>query len=110
MELDVILFASKIAPFFGIGQRFVGTEPNDPLTGAYNEAMRRLLPEYGIALTVVERARNAAGAIRASRVRELIGWGDFAALAEHVPATTLAWLESDAAGPVHERLGRFRKP
>jgi [citrate (pro-3S)-lyase] ligase len=104
MELDVILFAAKIAPFFGIARRFVGTEPNDPLTGAYNETMRRLLPDYGMGLTVIARARGAAGVIRASKVRELFGRGDFAALAGYVPATTLAWLENDAAAPIRERL------
>ncbi|MDR2450260.1 MAG: [citrate (pro-3S)-lyase] ligase [Candidatus Accumulibacter sp.] len=106
MELDVILFAAKIAPFFGITRRFVGTEPNDPLSDAYKETMRRLLPDYGIGLVVIERARGAAGVISASKVRELVGRGDFAALADHVPATTLAWLESDAARPIRERLAR----
>ena len=104
MELDVTLFAAKIAPFFDITRRFVGTEPSDPMTGAYNETMRRLLPEYGIELTVIERAKNAAGVISASKVRELVGRGDLAALAEYVPATTLAWLESNEAAPIRERL------
>jgi [citrate (pro-3S)-lyase] ligase len=104
MELDVILFASRIAPFFGVARRFAGTEPDCPLTDAYNAAMRRLLPAYGVELRVVERKRTAAGAISASRVREFVGWGDFAALAEYVPATTRAYLESDAARPIRERL------
>jgi [citrate (pro-3S)-lyase] ligase len=92
MELDLILFASKIAPFFGITRRYVGTEPNDPLTAAYNQAMRELLPGRGIDVRVVERKRVADGVISASRVRELAGRGDFAALADYVPATTLDYL------------------
>lgn len=104
MELDVTLFAAKIAPFFGITRRFVGTEPNCPLTGGYNLAMQRLLPAYGIELEIIERKQAATGVISASRVRELIGRGDFAALAEYVPPTTLAYLESDAAGPIRARL------
>ncbi|MDR1934810.1 MAG: [citrate (pro-3S)-lyase] ligase [Candidatus Accumulibacter sp.] len=104
MELDVTLFAAKIAPFFGITQRFVGTEPNCPLTGAYNLTLRALLPLHGIELKIIERKQTADGAISASRVRELIAQGDFAALADYVPPTTLAYLESDAAKPVRERL------
>jgi [citrate (pro-3S)-lyase] ligase len=111
MELDVTLFASKIAPFFGITRRFVGTEPNCPLTGAYNLTMQSLLPEYGIDLRIVERAQTVSGVISASRVRELVGQGDFAALADYVPATTLAYLESDAAQAIRERLqDDFRNP
>jgi [citrate (pro-3S)-lyase] ligase len=112
MELDVTLFASKIAPFFGITRRFVGTEPNCPLTGAYNLTMQSLLPEYGIDLRIIMRAQTVTGVISASRVRELIGQGDFAALADYVPATTLTYLESDAAKAVRERLqedGRGKK-
>jgi [citrate (pro-3S)-lyase] ligase len=111
MELDVTLFASKIAPFFGITQRFAGTEPNCPLTGAYNLTMQGLLPVYGIDLRIVERVETRTGVISASRVRELVGQGDFAALADYVPATTLAYLESDAAKSVRERLrDDFRNP
>ena len=104
MELDVTLFASKIAPFFGVTRRFVGTEPNCPLTGGYNLAMQRILPTYGVDLQIIERKQAAAGVISASRVRELVGRGEFAALADYVPATTLAYLESDAAKPIRERL------
>jgi [citrate (pro-3S)-lyase] ligase len=104
MELDVTLFASRIAPFFGITRRFVGTEPDDPLTCAYNQTLRRLLPAYGIDLTIVERKRAADGVTSASRVRRLAAQGDFAALADHVPETTLAYLMSEAAKPVLERL------
>lgn len=44
MELDVILFATRIAPCFGISRRFVGSDQNH----TYNTTLRRLLPEYGI--------------------------------------------------------------
>jgi [citrate (pro-3S)-lyase] ligase len=104
MELDVTLFASRIAPFFGVTRRFVGTEPDDPLTCAYNQTMRRLLPAHGIGLTVIERKRTANGVISASRVRRLAARSDFAALADSVPETTLAYLMSKAAKPVLERL------
>ena len=104
MELDVNLFAARIAPFFGITRRFVGTEPNCPLTGGYNLAMQEILPAYGIDLRIVERKQTDSGVISASRVREMVGRGDFAGVADYVPATTLAYLESEAAAPIRERL------
>ena len=104
MELDVTLFASKIAPFFGITRRFVGTEPNCPLTGGYNMAMQRILPAHGIELSIVERKQAETGVISASKVRELVGKGDFAGLAGYVPPTTRAYLESDEAAAIRERL------
>ena len=104
MELDVTLFASKIAPFFGISRRFVGTEPNCKLTDGYNETMRRILPVYGIELVVVERKQASTGVISASRVRELLAHNDNAQLADYVPATTLAYLTSDQAEPIRRQL------
>jgi [citrate (pro-3S)-lyase] ligase len=104
MELDVTLFASRIAPHFGIVRRFVGSEPECRLTHAYNLTLQRLLPAHGIDLRIIERKRAAASVISASRVRKLAGRGDFAALADFVPATTLAYLASDAAEPIRARL------
>lgn len=104
MELDLILFASRIAPFFRIARRFVGTEPCCPTTGGYNEVMKRILPVYGIDVVEVERKRTAAGAISASRVRDALRDDDLDSLAGLVPETTLAFLRSGEAGPIREKL------
>jgi [citrate (pro-3S)-lyase] ligase len=104
MELDVTLFASQIAPFFSISKRFAGSEPNCALTNAYNETMRRLLPGYGIDFVVVERKLARFDVISASRVRELLAKNELAELAEYVPETTLAFLTSQAAATIRERL------
>ena len=39
-----------------------------------------------------------------AQVRELVGKGDFAGLAGYVPPTTRAYLESDEAAAIRERL------
>lgn len=104
MELDVTLFASKIAPFFGITRRFVGTEPNCPLTGGYNLAMQTILPAHNIELEIVERKQAQTGVISASKVRELVGKNDFKGLAGYVPLTTLAFLQSEESASIRERL------
>ena len=104
MELDLVLFASRIAPFFAISRRFAGTEPYCGVTAGYNEAMKRVLPAYGIEVVEIERKRSGREAISASGVRELLACGDVEGLAELVPATTLAFLCSGEAACIRERL------
>jgi len=104
MELDVSLFASQIAPFFGIKHRFVGTEPNCPLTQSYNLTMKRLLPLYGIELTEIERQQTANGVISASRVRQLLGTGDLTQLHDFVPDSTLAFLQSKGGESIRKQI------
>ena len=104
MELDLTLFAHRIAPFFRISQRFIGTEPCCSMTHSYNETMKRLLPHYGIGVVEVARKESADGVISASRVRDFLKSDDFASLEGHVPGTTLAYLRSVEAGPILEKL------
>jgi [citrate (pro-3S)-lyase] ligase len=104
MELDVILFATGIAPFFGITRRFVGSEPNCALTARYNATLRRLLPLYGIELSEIERRQAPSGVISASHVRELLARNELSSLNEYVPASTLAYLLSAQAEPLRKKL------
>ena len=104
MELDVTLFSSQIAPFFGISRRFVGTEPNCKLTNSYNDTMKRILPVYGIEFIAIERKQTSSEVISASRVRELIANNEFSRLEEYVPDSTLAYLKSDEADPIRKQL------
>jgi [citrate (pro-3S)-lyase] ligase len=110
MELDVTLFASRIAPFFGISRRFVGTEPNCRLTDGYNQTMQRILPLHGIEFVVIERKQASSGVISASRVRELLARDELSQLAEFVPASTLAYLVSDDAEPIRQQLRKEFTP
>lgn len=105
MELDATLFGARIAPAFGITRRFVGTEPFCATTRAYNAALRRVLPAFGVEPVELERARAGGAAISASAVRAALGAGDEAALAALVPPTTLAYLLSDEGRALGARLG-----
>jgi len=109
MELDMTLFATRIAPFFGITRRFVGTEPNCRLTDSYNDTMKRILPLYGIELVELERRLSGGEAISASRIRALMAEGKQEQLSSLVPKTTLDWLLSDEAEAVRRKL-RERTP
>jgi [citrate (pro-3S)-lyase] ligase len=104
LELDLVLFAQRIAPFFHVTRRFFGAEPYCATTRAYNAAMHRLLPSFGV--EAVEVARKAAQGvpISASRVRAALRGGDLDGLEALVPAHVAAYLRSHAAKPVLERL------
>ena len=72
VRLDVMIFAQRIAPALHITKRFAGSEPFDPVTARYNDAMRRLLPQYGIEFCQVPRFGQNGLAVSASRVRGLL--------------------------------------
>jgi len=64
MELDLTLFASRIAPYFGIGRCFVGSEPGDTAARSYKEAMQGLLPRHGIAVTEISQLETSSNGNR----------------------------------------------
>lgn len=97
--LDSILFAARIAKDLGISIRFVGTEPLDPVTNAYNAVMGRTFTQRGLALRELPRLEAGGAAISASRVRALLrdevpdaSWDELARL---LPPVTYAFLRSE---------------
>jgi [citrate (pro-3S)-lyase] ligase len=107
MELDLILFSSRIAPFFRITRRFAGSEPCCGLTNQYNETMKRILPLHGITLTEIERKHSSSnGVISASRVREAMAANNLSLLEEMLPETTMAFLRGSEADSIREKLQR----
>lgn len=103
-RLDVTIFAQHIAPAMGITRRYVGNEPYDVVTNAYNQAMQDILPAYHIDLFEMQRITVNANAISASRVRELIrrdGWEEIRTL---VPDTTYQYLRSSKAIPIIDKI------
>lgn len=89
-ELDLALFGERIAPALGITKRFVGTEPFCPVTNKYNEAMKRVLPKYGVEVIELERKDG----ISASSVRRAIAEGDLETVKKLVPKTTFDHIEN----------------
>lgn len=100
-ELDITLFASRIAPLLHITKRFAGEEPFDPVTRSYNEAMVRLLPQYGISFIRIARFTTGGPGdeiISASRVRQLLAeQGVTDRLLEFVPPCTARYLKEHQA-------------
>ena len=96
-DLDIRIFAGKIAPALGITHRFVGTEPNCPVTRFYNEQMKARLPEYGIELIEIPRREEYGSAISASRVRALLKENKLGDIRSLVPDSTFEYLKNNFA-------------
>lgn len=95
-ELDLTVFAKKIAPVLHITCRFAGEEPFDPITAIYNQTMRQILPPNGIHFYEIPRRKQGGIAISASRVRQLLQEkGICNEVLELVPETTARYLEAN---------------
>ena len=82
--LDLSYFAEAIAKEFEIKVRFAGEEPKDKFTKKYNEAMSRLLPEYGIEFCEIPRKQVGDTVISASLVRKYLEERNYGAIKELV--------------------------
>lgn len=93
MTLDIDLYRRHIAPALGATVRFVGTEPDDPLTRRYNELMKSMLPD----VREVARLEKSGVAVSASRVRKAIVENHLAQAARLVPPTTVPYIVAHMA-------------
>ena len=93
MTLDIDLYRRHIVPALGATVRFVGTEPDDPLTRRYNELMKSMLPD----VREVARLQQGGVAVSASRVRKAIVENHLALAARLVPPTTVPYIVAHLA-------------
>lgn len=92
-ELDVRIFCECFAEPLKIKKRFAGTEPGDAVTNAYNEAMRRILPAYGIEFVEIRRKETEKGIpVSAGEARRCLKNGDYESLKALLPESTVNYL------------------
>ena len=112
--IDAAVFTA-IARALPITKRFAGEEQASETTRIYHRVLADTLPENGIAFREIPRLESEGSVISASTVRELIRTDKpdntsvlspacRNALADLVPDTTLAYLESEAFRPVAARI------
>ena len=104
VELDASIFGKYFCKSFNITKRYVGVEPYCQVTEAYNEALKEVLPTYGVELHEVARKVFRGVPISASRVRELIKQGDFHDLRNLLPEVTLEFLNTSLGREIVEKL------
>lgn len=114
IALDLDIFGRHLAPALGATLRFVGEEPLDPLTAAYNAGMHRLLPGYGVEVVEIPRCRVSgmdSPFICATRVRESLAAGRSAeALRLGTPAAAPYLLAKAAVQALQDELDLTPKP
>lgn len=86
--LDLKIFEEYIAKTLGIDRRFVGDEPDCSVTKKYNECMKKVLPEHGIAVTELKRLQINGRTVSASSVRDAFERGELETVADMLPETT----------------------
>lgn len=96
-ELDAKIFAKHIAKDLNIKKRYFGTEPIDKVTEKYNEMMKKILSEYGIATEFIERKTIDGEVISASKVRECYE-NDFSACKKYLSSDVYELLEIKRSG------------
>ena len=103
MRLDLDLFARHIVPVLGATVRFVGTEPEDPLTARYNALMQELLPIPVVEIPRLETSGQVWGdgsscpaltghPISAGTVRQALSQGHYTQAAALCPASSRPYL------------------
>ncbi len=111
IELDLDMTARHIAPALGATVRFVGSEPSDELTRAYNQAMHQQLPQRGIKIVELPRLEKEGSHISASAVRLLLENGNLLEAMRLVPSTTLPFLVARlAVNALKQELDLTPKP
>jgi [citrate (pro-3S)-lyase] ligase len=97
-ELDLTVFAQCFANPMGITSRYVGTEPLDEVTRAYNTQMHAVLPAFGVEVVEVQRLEKDGAAVSASRLRALLDAGRLDEIKQLAPPATYEFLAKEAHG------------
>lgn len=100
---DVLIFSKYIVPALGINVRFVGEEPIDNVTRAYNFYLKQELPIYGVDLYEIPRKLLGNQIISASMVRNLLKEGKFDNIKELVPESTFVFLTKKYSASLERR-------
>lgn len=119
VELDASIFGKYFCKILNITARYVGDEPYCKMTEAYNEALKHVLPTYGVKLHQVKRKAVRDSAISASRVRRIIKEGDtqhilsfqdIQELKDLLPEVTLEFLNTSLGREIVERIKISHSP
>ena len=101
--MDVRIFANYVVPVLGIKRRYIGTEKYCKTTAAYNEAMKKILPSFGVEVIEVMRKVATPGSsklpifISASNIRQAIKADKLDDVSEFLPESTRDFLNSESS-------------
>jgi [citrate (pro-3S)-lyase] ligase len=112
-ELDIHIFRKYIIKTLDITHRYVGTEKNCQTTAAYNKAMHKILPDYGVQVIENERIKSSVEGndfyISASKIREALKEDKLELYQDTLPESTLKFLLSEDAITIIEKIKSSEK-
>lgn len=103
-ELDAKIFGLKIAKDLLIDIRFLGSEPKDLVTLAYNKALKEILEEREVKVEIIPRVEQDNKPISASYVRGLLKDDKLEKAYSILPQSTIEFLKSDLGIDVINRI------
>lgn len=109
-SLDANIFGKYFANKFNIKKRYVGMEPYCEVTRAYNNALKNILPNYGVEIIEVERKEFNKIPISASKVRELIKENNISTIEKIVPKVTYEFLNTEEGVKIREKIKESNSP
>ncbi|MBZ9606603.1 [citrate (pro-3S)-lyase] ligase [Clostridium estertheticum] len=92
--LDASIFGRYFCETLNITKRYIGEEPYCIVTNSYNEALKEILPTYGVEVVEVKRKALMGDIISASKVRKLIKEDQISHIEHIVPSSTWEFLNT----------------
>lgn len=96
MDYDLYIFGEVVAAGLGIQYRFAGEELFDQVTRAYNEAMKRILPDLGVIVVEIPRItadESGQVIVSATLVRKALQEKDMEIIKKLCPMSTVKYLK-----------------
>jgi len=108
--LDASIFGRYFCEALNITKRFIGEEPYCKVTNAYNNALKEILPTYGVEVVEIKRKDFMGDIISASKVRKLIAEGKISDIQNIVPSSTWKFLNTAVGKEVMGRIKASDSP
>jgi [citrate (pro-3S)-lyase] ligase len=108
--LDASIFGRYFCEALNITKRFVGEEPYCNVTRAYNDALKEILPIYGVEVIEIKRKAFMEEVISASKVRELIREGQIDQIKQIVPSSTWRFLNTTIGKEIMRKIRFSNSP
>jgi len=102
--LDASIFGRYFCKNLNITKRFIGEEPYCRVTNTYNEALKEILPTYGVEVVEIKRKALMGTIISASNVRKLIKEEQINHIEHIVPISTWKFINTLIGKEIVEKI------
>ena len=108
--LDASIFGEYFCKTLNITTRYIGEEPYCAVTNTYNDALKEILPTYGVEVIEVKRKAFMEDIISASKVRKLIVQERLSDIQHLVPSSTWEFLNTKEGKEIMGKIKDSESP